>query len=165
MPELNLPLQFLLLTFGGWVNRHQSNAIDYLMEENRILRQQLGKRRLRLTDTQRCRLAAKGRLLGRKVLAEVAGIVTPDTILRWYRELIARKYDGSKKRRVGRPHTEQDVAALVVRMARENPTWGYTRIRDQLHHLGHELGRSTVMRILREHGVTPSPERRKRPSW
>ncbi len=69
--------------FSGWVNRHQNQVIDYLMEENRVLREQLGGRRLRLNDDQRRRLAVKGKLLGRKVLQQVAGIVTPDTILRW----------------------------------------------------------------------------------
>ncbi len=86
------PLQFLLLAFAGWLNRRQQLVIDYLLEENRILRQQLGKRRLRLTDDQRRRLAVKGKALGRKVLRRVTGIVTPEPILRSYRKLIARKY-------------------------------------------------------------------------
>ena len=78
---------------------------------------------LPLTDDQRRRLAVKGKVVGRRRLAAVAGIVTPDTILRWYRRLIAKKYDGSQKRRPGRPPTKPDIAALVVRMATENPTW------------------------------------------
>ena len=123
-------LQFLLLLFSGWVSRHQREVIDYLMEENRVLREQLGGRRLRLNDDQRRRLAVKGKVLGRKVLGQVAGIVTPDTILRWYRLLVAKKYDGSKKRGPGRPRTKEAIADLVVRMATENPTWGYTRLRD-----------------------------------
>jgi putative transposase len=90
-------LHFLLLLFSGWVNRHQLKVIDYLLDENRVLREQLGGRRLRLNDDQRRRLAVKGKALGRKVLREVAGIVTPDTILRWYGKLVAKKYDGSKK--------------------------------------------------------------------
>ena len=113
-------LHFLLLVFSGWVNRQQQQAIDYLLEENRILCEQLGGRRLRLTDDQRRRLAVKGKLLGRKILGQVAGIVTPDTILRWYRRLVAKKYDGSKKRGPGRPATHKEIADLVVRMAREN---------------------------------------------
>ena len=79
--------------------------------------------------------------------------------------LIARKYDGSKKRNPGRPSTPQDIAAIVVRMAEENPRWGYTRLRDALAHLGHEIGRNTVKRILQEHGITPAPERGKRTPW
>jgi putative transposase len=85
------PLQFLLMTLAGWVNRQQLAVIDYLKEENRVLRQQLGPGRPRLSDEQRRRIAVKGRVLGRRVLSEVAGIVTPETILRWYRELIAVK--------------------------------------------------------------------------
>jgi putative transposase len=117
-------LRFLLLLFSGWVNRHQREVIDYLMEENRVLREQLGGRRLCLNDDQRRRLAVKGEVLGRKVLQRVAGIVTPDTILRWHRRLVARKYDGSQRRGPGRPRTKEAIADLVVRMARENPTWG-----------------------------------------
>ena len=85
-------LHFLLLLFSGWVNRHQLKVIDYLLDENRVLREQLGGRRLRLNDDQRRRLAVKGKALGRKVLREVAGIVTPDTILRWYGKLVANSY-------------------------------------------------------------------------
>ena len=159
------PLQFLLLTVAGWVNRRQQLAIDYLREENRVLREQLGTRRLRLTDDQRRRLAVRGKILGRKLLGELAGIVTPDTILRWYRRLIARKYDGSKKRRSGRPRTKQEIADLVVRMAQENAGWGYTRLRDALRHLGHEIARNTVKRILLDNGIVPAPERNRKTSW
>ena len=91
----------LLAPYG--VNRHQEDVIDYLREENRVLREQRGPRPLRLTDAQRRRLAVRGQKLGRRILAQVASIVTPDTILRWYRRLIARKYDGSAHRRRGRP--------------------------------------------------------------
>ena len=158
-------LQFLLLFFAGWVNRSQQQVIEYLKEESRVLREQLGDRRLRLTDDQRRRLAVKGKALGRKMLGQIAGIVTPDTILRWYRQLVARKYDGSTKRRPGRPPTKKEVADLVVRMAQENTGWGYTRIRDALWHLGHELGRNTVKRILLAHGIEPAPERNRKTSW
>ena len=150
-------LQFLVLTFAGWVNRHQDDLIDYLREENRVLREHLGPRPLRLTDAQRRRLAVRGHKLGRRVLTQVAGIVTPDTILRWYRRLIAKKYDGSARRRRGRPMTRQDVAELVVRMAVDNPRWGYTRIRGALSNLGHTIARTTVKRILHDHGVDPAP--------
>jgi hypothetical protein len=87
-------LYFVVSVFAGWVNRKQISLIDYLLAENRVLREQLGGRRVRLSDDQRRRLAVKGRALGRKLLAEYASIVTPDTILGWYRRLIARKYDG-----------------------------------------------------------------------
>ena len=92
-------LQFLVLTFAGWVNRHQDDLIEYLREENRVLREQLGGRPLRLTDAQRRRLAVRGQKLGRRVLTRVASVATPDTILRWYRRLIAKKYDGCAYRK------------------------------------------------------------------
>ena len=139
-------LQFLVLTFAGWVTRHHDDLIDYLREEHRVLREHLGPRPLRLTDAQRRRLAVRGHKLGRRVLTQVAGIGTPDTILRWYRRLIAKKYDGRARRRRGRPMTRQDVAELVVRMAVDNPRWGYTRIRGALSNLGHTIARTTVKR-------------------
>ena len=158
-------LQFLVLTFAGWVNRHQDDLIAYLREENRVLREHLGPRPLRLTDAQRRRLAVRGQKLGRRVLMQVAGIVTPDTILRWYRRLIAQTYDGSARRGRDRPMTRRDVAARVVRMAVENPQWRYTRIRGALSNLGHEIARTTVKRILHDHGIDPAPERSRRLPW
>jgi hypothetical protein len=159
------PLQFLLLVFAGWVNRRQREVVEYLQEENRVLREQLGDRRLRFTDDQRRRLAAKGRALGRRVLNQLGGLVTPDTILRWYRELIAKKYDGTSQRQGGRPGTATSLQRLVVQFATENPRWGYTRIRGALRNLGHELGRNTIRRILAECGLEPTPKRGKTMPW
>ena len=130
-----------------------------------MLREQLGDRRLRFTNDQRRRLAAKGRPLGRRALEEFAGIVTPETLLRWYRDLIAKKYHGSARRAVGRPASAAGVQQLVVRFASENPSWGYSRIRGALRNLGHELGRNTIKRILLDHGMEPAPTRRKRMPW
>ena len=157
--------QFVLLVFAGWVNRRQQDVIDYLKVENRVLREHLGNRKLHFTNDQRVRLAAKGKAIGKKALNDVAGVVTPDTILRWYRDLIARKYDGSKRRSPGRPKTEEQIAKLVVRMAVQNPGWGYTTLRNALQNVGITIGRTTIKRILGEHGIVPAPERRKRPSW
>ena len=159
------PLQFLLLLFAGWVNRQQLDVIEYLKEENKVLREQLGDKPIRLTDNQRRRLAVKGKLLGRKILGELGTVVTPDTILRWYRKLIANKYDGSKKRSPGRPRTRQQTRELVLKIANENPRWGYTRIRGALDNLGIELGRNTIKRILLESGIEPAPERGKHMPW
>ena len=154
--------RIVLVALAGWLNREQSKVIDYLQEENRVLReQQVGKRRARFTNDQRRRLAVKGRALGRRALGKVGCIVTPDTILRWYRQLVAKKYDGSKQRRPGRPRKPEELRALVVRMARENTSWGYTRIRDAMGNLGHVIGRTTVQEILKELGIDPATERRK----
>jgi hypothetical protein len=159
------PFRFLLIAVAGWMNQRQLHVIDYLREENRILRDQLGGRRLRLSDDQRRRLAAKAKLLGRRILAEVATIVTPETLLAWHRKLIAQKYDGSGRRRPGRPRTPGEIEALVVRMAQENRDWGYERIQAALSNLGHTIGRTTVADILRRHGIEPVPERRRKTTW
>ncbi len=95
------PFRFVLTAIAGWMNQRQLQMIDYLREENRVLREQLGSRRLRLNDDQRRRLAAKAKGLGRKVLAELSTIVTPETLLAWHRKLIAAKYDGTSKRGPG----------------------------------------------------------------
>jgi putative transposase len=165
MDSLPAPFVFVVFLVAGWVNRQQQAVIDYLLEENRVLRAAHGPRRLHVTDDQRRRLAVKGKVLGRRRLAAVAGIVTPDTILRWYRTLVAKKYDGSKARRRGRPSTKADLAALVVRMATENPTWGYTRIRGGLKSLGHDIARNTIKAILKDHGIEPAPERGTKTPW
>jgi transposase InsO family protein len=157
--------QFLALTFAGWVNRSQQDVIEYLKEENRVLREQLGARRLRFTDDQRRRLAAKAKAMCRDNLKEIADLVTPDTLLRWYRELIAAKYDGSQRRGPGRPRVMETIRELVLTMAKENSSWGYTRICGALANMGHEVGRNTVKRILAEHGIEPAPARDKRTSW
>ncbi len=95
--------------------------IEDLQEENRVLREQTGKRRLRFSDDQRRRLAVKAKVLGRKTLAELDTFVLPDTLLNWHRKLIAEKYDGSAKRRPGRPQVREEVQRQVVRLAKENP--------------------------------------------
>ena len=95
----------------------------------------------------------------------MASIATPETILRWYRELVARKYDGTERRGPGRPRKRGEIVELVLRMARENERWGYTRIKGALKNLGHEVGRNTIKRILQEHGIDPAPERGKRMPW
>ncbi len=160
------PWQLLVITLAGWINRRQQQVVDYLVEENRILKGQLRGRRVRLTDDERRRLAVKGKAIGRRALDEVASIVTPDTILGWYRKLVARKWDFSKRRRkVGRPRVDVEIPKLVVRMARENTTWGYTRIRGALRYLGHQVSRGTIANILRENGIEPAFERRKRTPW
>ncbi|MEQ9059875.1 MAG: integrase core domain-containing protein [Gammaproteobacteria bacterium] len=154
-----------MLIFAGWVNRSQLEVIAYLKEENRVLRDQLGNKRLFLTDAPRRRLAAKAKLVGRRGLFEIETLVTPDTLLRWYRTLIAQKYDGSAVRRPGRPKTADEIEDLIVRVARDNPGWGYTRIRGALYNLGHDLGRNTIKRILLDNGIDPAPLRDETLSW
>ena len=158
---LNTPLQMLLVMLAGLVN----DSTGEMGEENRVLRELHGKKRLRFTDDQRRRLAVKGRSLGRRVLRGFEPIVTPDTILRWHRELIGRKYDGSAMRRPGRPAIAKEIRALTVCMASENESWGYTRIVGELSKLGHTVSRSSVRRILKERGLGPAPERLPHMPW
>ena len=161
----NTPMQMLLVMVAGWVNEQQRAVIDYLKEENRVLRELHGKKRLRFTDDQRRRLATKGKPLGRRRLREFGAIVTPATILRWHRELIARKYDGSAMRGPGRPAIAGEIRALAVLMASDNEGWSYTRIVGELSKLGHRVSRSTVRRILKERGIGPAPERLPHMPW
>src|SRR6266849_6249250 len=110
------------------MNQHQLQIIDYLREENRILREQLGGRRVRFNDDQRRRLAAKAKGLGRRAPGGGRPIVTPETLLAWHRKLIANKYDSTAQRGPGRPRSAVDIETLVVRLAEENRDWGYRRI-------------------------------------
>ena len=155
-----IPLRLLLATFAAWANRRQAGLIAYLVEENRALKEQLesGGKRLRFTDDQRRRLAAKGRPLGRNVLRQIATIVTPETILGWHRRLIAAKWT-YPHRRMGRFGVMREIRELTVRMAEENPSWGYARIQGALRHLNHRVARSTIAKVLKEHGIKPSPDR------
>ena len=117
------PLQLVVMAMAGWMNERQQQVIEYLQEENRILREQTGKRRLRFSDDQRRRLAVKAKVLGRKTLTELDTLVMPDTLLNWHRKLIAEKYDGSAKRRPGRPQVREEIQRQVVRMAKKNRSW------------------------------------------
>src|ERR1700730_5030983 len=165
MPRVLDPFWFVLIAVAGWMNQRQLQIIDYLREENRVLREQLGERRVRLNDDQRRRLAARAKGLGRKLLAELATIVTPETLLAWHRKLIAGKYDGSGKRGPGRPRTTGEIETLVVQLAEENRDWGYRRIQGALSNLGHEIARSTIAEMLQRHGIEPAPERSRQTTW
>jgi len=158
MPDPLQPLRFLLVLFAGWIHREQAQVVDYLTEENRVLREQLGDKRLCLTDDQRRRLAAKGKVLGRSLLAKIATIVTPDTILRWHHTLIAAKFTGGRKG-VGRPGLMKAIRELIVRFANDNAGWGYCRIQGELQKLGHTVGKTTIGNTLKKAGVPPSPSR------
>ena len=135
------------------MNQRQQQVIEYLQEENRVLGEQTGNRRPRFSDDQRRRLAVKAKVLGRKALTELDTLVMPDTLLNWHRKLIAEKYDGSAKRRPGRPQVREEVQLLVVRFAKENRTWGYRRIQGVLSHVGFKLAVRTIAEILRRHGI------------
>jgi len=160
------PWHLLLLILAGWINRRQQDAIEYLLTENRVLREKLGKKRILLNDDQRRQLAVKGRILGRKMLEQLANIAAPDTILRWHRELVARHWDyGSRRKATGRPPVAAEIVGLVLRLAKESPTWGDDRIQGALANLGHRISDTTVANILRAHGIEPTPDRRRQSTW
>jgi transposase len=139
--------------------------MEYLVAKNRILRDQI-KGRIQLNDTERKTLAEIGKKLSKQALAEVATIVKPDTILAWHRKLVAQKFDGSKYRHSpGRPRVDPELEELVLRMARENRSWGYDRIQGALKHLGYTLSDQTVGNILKRHGLPPAPERKETTTW
>ena len=155
----------LLAYITGTVDQELLLRNEYLVAENRILKAQI-KTRLQLSDAERATLAEVGHRLGRKALQEVAATAKPDTILGWYRKLIANKFDGSKYRRThGRPRIDEETEGLVVRMAKENPAWGYDRIVGALANLGHQLSDQTVGNILGRHDIPPAPKRKQTTSW
>jgi putative transposase len=147
------------------VNQELLLQNEYLAAENRILRAHLPTR-LRLTDPQRSLLAEIGKRLGRRALQEVAHAAKPDTILAWYRRLVAQKFDGSKYRSYpGRPSVSREVTKLVLRLARENTGWGYDRIAGALDNLGYRISDQPVGNILRRFGIAPAPKRRQQMNW
>jgi putative transposase len=154
-----------LISLAGCLNQHQRDVIHYLHEENRVFREQLGSKRLRLNDDQRRRLAVRAKKLGWRVLHELTTLVTPETLMAWHRKLIAKKYDGSKQHGPGRPRVQEEIQQLVVRMATENRDWGYRRIQGALANLGHEVARGSIAKILKEHGLEPAPERNRKTTW
>src|SRR6516225_9686820 len=155
----------LLAYVTGTVNQELLLRNEYLAAENRILKAQI-KGRLLLSEEEKATLAEIAHRLGREALEEVASTAQPDTILGWYRRLIANKFNGSRfRQRVGRPRVAEEIERLVVRMAKENPSWGYDRIVGALANLGHRLSDQTAGNILRRHGLSPAPKRKQTVSW
>jgi putative transposase len=155
----------LLAYITGTVDQELLLRNEYLVTENRVLRNQI-KGRVHLSDGERRTLAEMGQKLGKQALAEVATIVKPDTILGWHRKLVAQKFDSSQQRKApGRPMIDQELEALVVRMAQENRAWGYDRIVGALANLGHTVSDQTVGNILKRHGIPPVPERKTTTTW
>lgn len=148
----------LLAALAGWLNEHQQRTLDYILEENRVLRLQRRGRRLRLTDHQRRQLATRAWALGRKLLSRYATTCSPETILGRHRRMVRRKWM-HRSSRIGRPQTPEVIANHVLRLACENPTWGYRRIQGSLRNLGHEICGNTVKKILKQLGIEPAPER------
>jgi putative transposase len=155
----------ILAYIAGTVDQELLLRNEYLVAENRILKEQVNGRLL-LSDAERKTLAEIGYRLGRKTLEDVANAAKPDTILGWYRKLVAQKFDGSKARRkVGRPRVDDDIEQLIVRMARENRSWDYDRIVGALANLGHRVSDQTVGNVLQRYGMAPAPQRKHTTTW
>lgn len=155
----------LLAYISGSVDEELLLRNEYLVAENRILRDQI-KGRIQLSDAERQTLAEIGKKLGKRALEEVANIVKPDTILGWQRKLAAEKFDGSKQRKSpGRPRINKELEDLVVQMAKENRSWGYDRIAGALILLGYNISDQTVGNILKRRGLPKAPERQKTTTW
>ena len=159
------PLQYLIAVLALWLNRQQQEVIDYLKEENRMLKAKLGGGKIHFTNAERRRLAIRAKAVGRRLLSQLNTLVTPDTLLRWHREFVAQKWNFLHRRGPGRPRTQDEIASLVLRMAQENPSWGYTRILGALSNVGFKIGRGTVANILQENGIDPALLRGKRTQW
>src|SRR5262245_43038797 len=143
MPQASSLMQFLIVAFAAWLARQQEAFIEYLKAENRMLKARLGRRRIIFTDAERRLLARHAKAVGRKKLFELDPIVSPDTLLRWHRQLIAMKWMFLRNG-PGRPRAMATIEKLVMRMATENPRWGYTRIQGALSNLGYKVARGTV---------------------
>jgi transposase len=168
-PMLPAALQFLIAMVAHAPNERMARRIAYLLEEVRVLREALvtatGKTRIHFTSEQRRRLAIKGNALTAEERRVCCQIVRPETILTWFRQLAARPYDSSEARKVGRPRKATDIRTLVIELARDNPGWGYTKIRDALRGLKVEIGRTTVADMLAQAGIEPAPERSRKRTW
>jgi transposase len=155
----------LLESVSESLNDHLRLRNDYLIAENRTLRRQIDGR-VQLTDSERKELAEIGAKLGKKALEEIATVAQPDTILAWHRTFADQKADTSKPpKSVGRPRIDKEIEDLVVRMARENRSWGYDRIQGALKHLGYTISDQTVGNVLKRHSMQPAPERKKTVTW
>ena len=160
------PWQLFFMILAGWVHREQQQIIEFYQAELEAVMKTQGKKRLLLTDDQRRLLGVKGKSLRRNKLMELTTIVTPDTILRWHRTLVAKKWNYSDRRKsVGRPRVKREIVDLVLRLTRENLSSGYDRIQGALANLGHVVSDQTIGNILKEHGVEPAPDRNRQTSW
>ena len=154
-----------MVAVAGWMNRQQQEVIQYLRVENQILREKLGHKRIILNDSQKRRLAVAATKLGRDLLRQFGTLFSPDTILRWQRELIARKYDGSGGKRGPKPTKANMVRKLVLQMAADSPGWGYGRIYGELRKLGYDVHWQTVRRIMLDAGLLPDPDKPYKSTW
>jgi hypothetical protein len=158
------PWKLLIVAIAGWMNRQQQDVIQYLRTENQVLREKLGGKRLILNESQKCRLATAAVKLGRDLLRQFGTLFSPDTLLRWHKWMIARKYDGSGKRGPA-PKKANPIRKLVLEMAAANPSWGYGHIHGELKKLKYDVSWQTVRRVMLAHGLLPDPDKPYKSTW
>ena len=161
------PWIIIVACLAGMLDKQMQLAIEYLREENKILREKLSTKRILLTKFQKLRLAIKAKALHKNVLSEVGTLFSPDTLLRWYRDLVARKYDGSINRnpKGGRPRVSQEILDLILWFKRDNKGWGSRKIYGYLKYLGYKVSRSAIQNIIISYGYDPDPERKYNTTW
>ena len=164
------PTTILLTMLAGWINRQQQDVINYLLEENQILKEKYltdtGKKRIILNDRQRRRLAILAKRVGRKMLFKISSIFSPDTLLLWYRKLAGQKYNGSKYRsKFGRPRITDELKQLIIDMAKDHKHLGCRMLHGYLKYLGYKVSPATISRVLKEHGIEPAPDRPVKTTW
>ena len=164
------PHTMLLMMLAGWLNRQQQEAMNYIMEENKILKHELlkatGKKRIILNNAQRRRLGILAKRVGRKMLFDISGIFSPDTLLKWFRQLAGSKYDGSKNHsKFGRPRITDYLKQLIIDMALDNKHLGCRQLHGYMKYLGYKVSAPTIRRVLRAHGIEPAPDRPIKTTW
>jgi transposase InsO family protein len=160
------PWTFFTVAIAGWMNRQQQEAIAYLRMENRILREKLGHKRILLNESQKRRLATAAVRLPRDMLRDVCTLFSPNTLLKWNRWFIARKYDGTGHKKPGPAPTKQRmIRDIVLRMAKDNPNWGYGRMYGELKQLGYNVHWQTVRRVMKDYGLLDDPDPEPKTSW
>ena len=164
------PYTMLLMMLAGWINRQQQEAINFLMEENKILKHELlkatGKKRIILNQVQKRRLGILAKRVGRKMLFDISCIFAPDTLLKWFRQLAGKKYDGSKNRsKFGRPRITDELKQLIIDMAKDHKHLGCRMLHGYLKYLGYKVSPATISRVLKEHGIEPAPDRPVKTTW
>ena len=162
---MNIRFQFAVVMLAGWINRHQQAIIDYLTEEKQVLLEQLGGKPNRFSDSQRRRLALKAKEVSRHDLLGIQTMITPDTLRRWLRKLVALKWTFSKGRPPGRPMVDPEIERLVLNILTENPGWGSDKVVGTHKNLGYSISDTTIDNIRKRNGIAPAPEREKKTNW
>lgn len=168
--KLTLPAwQLMVAILACLINHEQQKTIEYLILLVKVAIEQRDAKLKSLNNDQRRRLAGKGRRLSYQQVRELNALglpFTPETLLRWHKSLVAKKWDYSHRReQVGRPKTDPKVVKLIVRFASENPSWGYDRIQGALGNLGYGISDQTIGNVLKDHGIAPAPDRKRTKSW